>query len=40
MLKDKFLNSLQKKNDDLNLTELQNKYKKFQNEYDSMSTEQ
>ena len=31
---------INKRNDDLNLSELQEKYKKFQHEYDHMATDQ
>ena len=40
MLKGRFMQYINKRNDDLNLTELQDKYKRFQNEYENLSTNQ
>jgi hypothetical protein len=40
MLKGKFMQSVHKKNEDMDLAGIQSKYKKFQNEFESMNTNQ
>ena len=40
MLKGRFMQFIHKKNEDSDLTGLQTKYKKFQNELESMTTNQ
>ena len=40
LLKTKFMMYINKRNDDFSMTELQNKYKKFQTEFDQMTKTQ